>query len=230
MQEGALAKGHLKHHFPILRKKKWEKNIDSSLVRWIKNWLKMNVSSHLSLLGENLHQTSEYLNTNLSKGNQFISFMGYYMIKCISDSSNRPGSLWEITCFCLCWSLPADSVSLEGPDVDGVENSGLQTNQPVRGAVTSHGDLSTGALSGRVAQHVAPYLCLDAVPRNRHGVFCDLTGDQVGWSINVWTGRGRNKWRWWINTKGILNSFLWNRYRYSVFYWTEFAVILKKDV
>lgn len=116
--------------------------------------------------------------------------MWHEMIKCINYSFSKwPGSLWGVTCFCLGWRLPTDFVSLEGPYVDGVKNSRLQTNHLVRGAVTSHRDLSTGALSGRVAQHVALNLCLDSLPGNRHSVLCYFSGDQVGWSIDVWAGR-----------------------------------------
>lgn len=131
----------------------------------------------------------------MCNGNELISIMRYEMIKCINHSfSNWPGSLWEVTCFCLRWRLPTDFVSLEGPNVDGVENPRLQTNHPVRGAVTSHRDLSTGALSGRVAQHVALNFCLDSVPGNRHSVLCYFSGNQVGWSIDVWAGRDQDGW------------------------------------
>lgn len=108
------------------------------------------------------------------------------MIEGVNNSlSEGPGSLWGVTCFRLRRRPSADFVPLEGPDVDGVENPRLQTNHPVRGAVSSHGNLSTGALGGGVAQHVALNFCLDSVPGNRHSVLGHFGGNQVGWSVNV---------------------------------------------
>lgn len=106
-------------------------------------------------------------------------------------SQSVPFSLSEFTCFSLCWTLFADFVFLEGPDVDVVENSRLQTDQPVRGAVTSHGDVWAGAHGRRVAQHVTLDFGLDSIPWQRDGVLRYFSGGQVGRSINVWAERGQ---------------------------------------
>lgn len=130
---------------------------------------------------------SEYSLFIFCSGNQLIAFLRYETIKCINQRFSKwPGSLWGVTCFCLGWRLPADFVSLEGPYVNGVKNPRLQTNHLVRGALTSHRDLSTGALGGRVAQHVALNFCLDSLPGDRHRVLCYFSGSQVGWGIQVW--------------------------------------------
>lgn len=106
-----------------------------------------------------------------------------------------PFSLSEFTCFGLCWTLFADFVFLEGPDVDVVENSRLQPNQPVWGAITSHGDVQTWALGRCVVQHVALDFGLDSIPWQRDGVLRYFSGGQVGWSVNVWAGRGQNQFK-----------------------------------
>lgn len=106
-------------------------------------------------------------------------------------SPSIPFCLSEFTCFSLCWTLFADFVFLEGPDVDVVENSRLQTDQPVRGAVTSYRDVWTGALGRRVAQHVTLDFGLDSIPWQRDGVLRYFSGGQVGRSIKVWAGRGQ---------------------------------------
>ncbi|TNN45350.1 hypothetical protein EYF80_044454 [Liparis tanakae] len=71
------------------------------------------------------------------------------------------------------------------PDVDGVERSGPQAQQSVRGAVASHGDLGAGASGRGVAQHVAADVRLDQIPRNRGRVLGYFSGDQLGRSIDV---------------------------------------------
>lgn len=129
----------------------------------------------------------------LCHGNQLITFLRYETIKCINHGFPKwPGPLWGVTCFGLGWRLAADFVSLEGPYVDGVKNPRLQTNHLVRAAVASHWNLSTGALRGRVAQHVALNFCLDSIPGDRHCVLCYFSGHQVGWSVEVWAGRDQD--------------------------------------
>lgn len=111
--------------------------------------------------------------------------------------SNEPAFPSKFTCVSRSWTLPADVVALEGPDVYKVENSRLQANQLVRAAVPPHWDLSAGALRSGVAQHVAIYFGLDTIPWKCGGVLCHFFGDQVDRSVDVWRGRRwrRNKWR-----------------------------------
>ena len=104
----------------------------------------------------------------------------------INRSCHEPRFCSKFTCFSLCGTLPADFVSLVGPDVDCVDDSRPQADQPVPGAVTAYGDLRAGALSGGVAQHVALDFCLDSIPGNRGSILCYLGGDEVFRSIFVW--------------------------------------------
>lgn len=120
-------------------------------------------------------------------------------------------SLLDVTCFSFCWTLFADFVVLEGPDVDVVENSGLQANQPVRGAVTSHGNLRTGARGRRVAQHVPLYFCMDSIPCHRDGVLCYFSGSQICRSINVWRETGQNNLMMYYDSNTIICTHLSER-------------------
>lgn len=106
-----------------------------------------------------------------------------------------PFSPSQFTCFSLCGTLLADFVFFEGPDVDVVQNSRLQTDQPIRGSVSSHWDVWAGALGRHVAQHVILHFSLDSIPWQRDGVlcYCYYSGGQVARSINVWAGRGQIK-------------------------------------